>query len=161
MAQSTSLPAQNIEALYPGNFHPLEPSTAGGTNKNLQESDTATCSDCMGKGHYSNFTHCEECYCDIHHACTVEFNNTTICLRCRLELHTIAHEEIPPPDKQPAKDFHTERNTQNEPEVAVCNICRKGGIYNDDFVVCLECYCEVCRGCMRGNGKHAVCELQA
>jgi hypothetical protein len=80
--------SQTLPASYAENFYPLELAFAEETNqKGKQESEVAVCNYCLKHGFYTgNFTHCQECYYDVHNECMREYNQCTICLSCRRTL---------------------------------------------------------------------------
>jgi hypothetical protein len=84
-----STQSQTLQASYAENFfYPLELALAEETNqKSKRESKEAVCNFCLKYGFSTiNFTHCQECYSDVHNGCTREYNQCTICLSCR---HTL------------------------------------------------------------------------
>jgi hypothetical protein len=80
--------SQTLQASYAENFYPLELALAEETNQNSKrEPEVAVCNYCLKHGFYTNdFTHCQECYSNVHNGCTREYNQRTICLSCKCTL---------------------------------------------------------------------------
>ncbi len=102
--------SQTLQASYAENFYPLELALAEETNrKSKQESEIAVCNYCLKHGFYTdNFTHCQECYSDVHNGCTREYNQCTICLSCRRTLIIQAQDG----KRDSTSDSHTKQSNK-------------------------------------------------
>ena len=133
-----------LEASYASTFYPEE------RLAQEEQYNTSTCNECNLEGQYLDFTHCNECYTELHIKCAVETEFNILCKKCSQE-HT---KPLATPKSHGTMRMNKELGTS---ERGTCNTCLKTGVYGDDFTVCRECYCDVCKGCSRKYNEIVIC----